>query len=343
MPAAPGDAVHLLSAEALTEVVELIVDEFFFRFPLQALFGSAIPMTKNKFIIHIVEKIRNLGSFTHEREPGGRQVTRRYGDQIWTAIFQQYSDEIDDHTVHTLGTVGVPNQRLAGEMSVDDAMRVLMEKLADFLEVIMRTNEYFAAQVLSATNPSLTVGNVTETLDFGVQSNDAAAAWTTAGTDIISEFDKWLSEFRQTSGDYPDLVLVEDSFWRKYVVPNDGLNGFLLRHPEFYRADLPMTNFSRPDRQMRFAVQTVPTQYEDSAGDLQDFWPEGIMSFVRLRSGGRSLRRYTVRDKSNNMQGGVASRMWESNDPPKTHLSVSSADFFGIPNKSDVELHDLTP
>lgn len=325
MPATVGTVPSMLESEALVGLVLLYADETADAFPITKLFGPLVAYDKSRLIVDRVMKQAKLGEFKSRPAASRTSELERFSQLVVNSLYQaeQYAVSPDRAAVEdmrlliaSMAVGDVPAMPSSFLGMAEDVRREFIQGIFDRVNVIRRTHEWLAIQMLTSTSFTVTVDGRSDTVDWhGLVEQTANASWATAATKLVDEMGEFQKEFRAQAGGDPEIVVVGPDFDSDYINGNTQMLELLARYPEF-AANPAILGPERWTKAPQFEVFRVQPQYVATYGASRAYmWPAEHMTFVRAAS--QVLENATVRTPDNNHAGGYFARMIEKVEAPR--------------------------
>jgi len=338
-------APNMLERTSLTDIVKYWHNQYLSQFPLISLFDEMI-VDSEQVMWNTVYELLKVGDLRIGPEAGSRLDLNLVKNQIVRVFYQAYTFDLDTNQSILIQQ---PGQPFASGSAANDALVALNNSLAQRMRVYMRTLHQVCVSILSTTAATVTVKGVTANLNFGVETKTAAASWGTGSTDILTELDGWLRDFKkENEGMAANVVIVNDSFHSDYIIGNTELRATFAPYQQagFMRGILkPLFTVSEEETPLRIikVSDMIDPVGNGDFSDFTDVWPTERMTLLRIEPGEQNLQLLSARTLDNANQGGIASYSWESKNPVQVEVTVCGNHVPVIKKPGRVKIHDLVP
>jgi len=345
MPAA-GTLPEVLRKQALTAAVRLYDNEMWNRFPAQAVFGSPIQYSEEELVIDTVKVLRKTGSWHGAPHAADPVELTQYARKLCRSLYQSAKFSITANQMAQLRDVE-DGELNGSNLSLID-LRRKTERYIDRgirrrIDYLRRTMEAFCISTLTQTSFNHPVDGTTQAVDWGVQSVAASAAWTLPGTNIASDFQGFLKDFKLQAGSMPNKILVGPDLYYDMLSANTTVRDFYIQNPEFLRSgDTLGKEVLTRDTDMRYTVTELWAQQENTPGSPAEMWPANTMVMLNDAAISDPFEMATVRTFDNDLNGGLFSYVYESPDPKSIDVVVTNNGLPIVRDATQILICDLS-
>lgn len=328
----------VLRKRALTAAVLKYADEAFHRFTCQSFFGDAQVYSEEEIEYDILQHMRRLPEFHASPAAADRKSFHQVGKDRARMLYQALSFVLRTNELAKFADVGESRDQ---PLMVQDALakrdRVINRELQTRVLAILRNREFLASQILSTGSASVTVDGDTQTINYGAATKTASSTWATAATNILEEFDGWMSDFVELSGGPPTDICVSHRFVSSYLAVNDDLRTYHIRNLE------PLTTVFARATGLPEGIRWhyITDRYLNGSDTATQFWATDKMTFLRNDPG--SFEAATCRTLDNDMNGGLFSYTIEHENPREIEVVVTDNYLPIIKDSTKIQIHDLVP
>lgn len=330
----------ILQKQALTPAVRYFDGEAYNQSKIRQLFGTPEVYSEEEISWEIEQVMRRIGTWhaapaTADREADVQAGKKRARVSYWAESFFLTPNELALYK--DFGeSADLP-------LSLQDAIRkrdrTVNRKTQLKVQKANRAVEQLAAAVLSTASASVVVDGVTQTLNYGAQTQTASATWATASTNIIEEWAEWVADFVEAAGGLPTHLCYSHRFFPSYIAVNDDFRQYDIRHPGDQMNVLLSAVGLDPA-----SITLVPVydRYLNSSDSVTQMWATDKLTMLRLDSDD-VLEMATCRTLDNDMNGGLFSYPIMHTNPKQLEVVVNNNCLPIIRDPNKVMICDLVP